>query len=182
MNLSSSGGISGSGEMAELLLAHSMSAAQQHLKYATSFAGLSASDGTLSMDYNQQQPQQMHSNTRLSLAGVGSNGESLHNETKDALLGQTGSIPTPSPAHHMHQSAAAMAAMMLDGRVGYVFSLEFNTGIAWKVPLLNSNCFSCFRYHQAGVSYGSGAMSQLPTQSASLPSTQASEYPSMSLF
>lgn len=120
MNLSSSGGVSGSGEMAELLLAHSMSAAaaQQQLKYATSFAGLSTNDGNINMDYHNQTQQQMHSNARLTLAGVASNGESLHSETKDALLGQTGALTTPSAAHHMHQSAAAMAAMMLDGRVG----------------------------------------------------------------
>lgn len=145
----------GSGEMAEILLAHSMSAAQQHLKYATSFAGLSGNDGHMNMDYHHhhQQQQQMHANTRLSLASVSSNGESMQTESKDALLAQTGSIPTPNPAHHM-QSAAAMAAMMLDGRVGY---------------------------HQSGVGYGSG-MSQLASQSSSLPSSQSSEYPTMSLF
>ena len=124
MNLSSSGAVGAlgptSGEMAELLLAHSMSAAQQHLKYATSFAGLSGNDGHMNMDYHHQQQQQMHSNARLALAGVSSNGESMHSETKDALLGQAGSIAGPPSAHHMHQSAAAMAAMMLDGRVGYV--------------------------------------------------------------
>ncbi|KAJ1531467.1 hypothetical protein ONE63_000142 [Megalurothrips usitatus] len=153
MNLSSSGGVGGaigsSGEVAELLLAHSMT--QQHLKYATSFAGLGANDGHMNMDYHhQQQHQQMHSNARL-LAGV-SNGDTMHAEAKDALLGQAGTIPAPPSAHHhMHQSAAAMAAMMLDGRVGY---------------------------HQSGVSYGPGAMSQLPSQS----STQASDYPTMSLF
>lgn len=100
MNLTS-GGVSGalaagSGEMAEILLAHSMSAAQQHLKYATSFAGLSSNDGHMSMDYHHhhhQQQQQMHANTRLSLAGVSSNGEPMQAETKDALLAQTGSIP-----------------------------------------------------------------------------------------
>lgn len=122
MNLSSSGGVGGlgasSGEMAELLLAHSMSTAQ-HLKYASSFAGLSANDGHMNMDYHHHQQQQMHSNARLALAGVSTNGETMHSETKDALLGQAGPIPGPPSAHHMHQSsAAAMAAMMLDGRVG----------------------------------------------------------------
>lgn len=164
INLTNPGIITGSlgpssGEMAELLLAHSMSAAaQQHLKYATSFAGLGGNDSHMNMDFHQPQQQQMHSNSRLSLSGVPSNGESLHAETKDALLGQAGPIATPPSAHHMHQSAAsaaAMAAMMLDGRVGY---------------------------HQAGVGYGAGSMSQLPSQSSSLASSQSSEYPTMSLF
>lgn len=160
INLSSSGGVGGSlgassGEMAELLLAHSMNAAQQHLKYATSFAGLSSNDGHMNMEYHHQHQQQIHSNARLALAGVSSNGETMHNETKDALLGQAGTIPVPPSAHHMHQSAAAMAAMMLDGRVGY---------------------------HQPGVGYGPGTMSQIPSQSTSLSSSQTSEYPSMSLF